>query len=625
MCDEEVTEGPNTQAGMDMHLESTTWHGTECHLPTSLCFHANLHDWLSVGLLSQDGGTSVDTRIQLEEKWTLWHKFMTAHSNFDDWLQLAEKSAVFPSSSHVRYVTAKQELKKFEALRSETRARLAQLDSLTQQQRVLTRRFGGPVGRRVVAMARDCCQRWDLVSKAVDGICRRLKHVVSQREGFENQREEMAIWLADMDLRLTEVEHFSGKDNHEKMRQLQNFQDAVGENTVRLNGLLEWGDALIQQSEPGDAQDIEAGLQGLLLYCACVFEGVDKLHTRLLSMRLVFEEDWLLAPPPDSGCPSEIPPEDEDVMERGSLSNLQGLQTPPSSDHLVLEWDPSVDVGGSVSFDDADSSYFSAITGWHHTEEFPSKHAKRRSYLSSNGSRSDMTTVGTPDISTDGNAERASPIIFAQTLAPGAREEDDLHLSPQKTSVHGKHVPELVTFDPERISTWLGHIPIIHERKPCSKAVQTEHAQEFVTSPITCSAPWPSPSFEECRTPWPPLIGDCEPHPVGTSCRRHPNPQPSEERRRQQGALSEAKIQIEQRHEEVPLWRKGFGPWFQGALPRFPWALRARVLVYIPVALLLALFIWLLPGTQVPGCHYGNTLNRSFHLMLRYVNGPPPT
>ncbi len=31
----------------------------------------------------------------------------------------------------------------------------------------------------------------------------------------------MAVWLADMDLRLTEVEHFSGKDTCSKMRQLQ--------------------------------------------------------------------------------------------------------------------------------------------------------------------------------------------------------------------------------------------------------------------------------------------------------------------------------------------------------------------------------------------------------------------
>lgn len=61
----------------------------------------------------------------------------------------------------------------------------------------------------------------------------------------------------------------------------------MGENAGHLNCLLVRGEALIQRSEPEDAQDIEAGLQELLLYCAHVFEGVGRLHTRLLSMRLV--------------------------------------------------------------------------------------------------------------------------------------------------------------------------------------------------------------------------------------------------------------------------------------------------------------------------------------------------
>ncbi|KAJ8414578.1 hypothetical protein AAFF_G00037800 [Aldrovandia affinis] len=628
--DEEVTEPPNTQVGMDLDLESTACCCTGCHPPASPDVHESLHDWLSVGNWSQDGGSSsVERCIQLEKRWTLWHKFMKAHSHFDDWLRLAEKSAASPKSSHVLYVTAKQELKKFESLQWESRARLAQLDGLHQQQRVLTHHFGGAVGGRLAGMARDCSQRWDRVSGTVDGVCRRLKHFVTQREDFDSQQEEMAIWLADMDLRLTEVEHFSGKDTRQKMQQLQSFREAVGENAVRLNGLLERGEVLIQCSEPADAQDIETGLQDLLLYCARVFEGVGQLHTRLLSMRLVFEEDWLLAPPSDSGCPSETPLEDDGVFERGSLSDLQSPQTPPSSDHLVLEWDPSVDVGGSASFDDADSSYFSTITGLHHMEEPSlSKDAKRRSYLSSEGYRSDMTLDGTPDMSAEGHAEHESSAVFGQTPPPGVREEDHVSLPPQKTSTPSEHLPEPLAFDPERISAWLGHIPVAHERRPCSKAVQTEYAEEFVTRSIThpvpsLEKPWPSPSFEGRGTPWLPRSEDCKPRPDWTSGGRRPSTQPPEERVCQP-ALLEAKIDIEQRQDEAPLRSKGCGPWLRGA-PRFARVLRASLLLYVPAALLLALFAWLPAGAQPPLCHHGNTLARSFHLMLHYVNGPPPT
>lgn len=53
-------------------------------------------------------------------------------------------------------------------------------------------------------------------------------------------------------------------------------------------------------------------------------------------------------------------------MSSDPPSPLHHPPPPPSSpthDHLGLEWDPSVDIGRSVSRDDADSSYFSASTG----------------------------------------------------------------------------------------------------------------------------------------------------------------------------------------------------------------------------------------------------------------------
>lgn len=67
----------------------------------------------------------------------------------------------------------------------------------------------------------------------------------------------------------------------------QGFQEAVAESAGRLNTLLQQGEELIQRSEPADAQVIESQLQDLLLYCARVFQGLGRLHTRLLSMRLV--------------------------------------------------------------------------------------------------------------------------------------------------------------------------------------------------------------------------------------------------------------------------------------------------------------------------------------------------
>lgn len=50
---------------------------------------------------------------------------------------------------------------------------------------------------------------------------RLLQHFTSQREEFEGTREAVLVWLTEMDLQLTNVEHFSESDVHDKMRQLK--------------------------------------------------------------------------------------------------------------------------------------------------------------------------------------------------------------------------------------------------------------------------------------------------------------------------------------------------------------------------------------------------------------------
>lgn len=46
------------------------------------------------------------------------------------------------------------------------------------------------------------------------------QHFTSQREEFEGSREAILMWLTEMDLQLTNVEHFSESDIEDKMRQL---------------------------------------------------------------------------------------------------------------------------------------------------------------------------------------------------------------------------------------------------------------------------------------------------------------------------------------------------------------------------------------------------------------------
>lgn len=73
----------------------------------------------------------------------------------------------------------------------------------------------------------------------------------------------------------------------------------------------------------------------------------------------VFEDDWALCP--DSGCPSETL--EEGIEDQKLASVAQDDMSQVCQEQLVLEWDPSVDIGGSVFHDHEELSSFTAKTG----------------------------------------------------------------------------------------------------------------------------------------------------------------------------------------------------------------------------------------------------------------------
>ncbi|XP_035536674.1 nesprin-2 [Morone saxatilis] len=549
-----------------------------------------------------DGSWSQDEDLQgcgqLERRWVLWHEFMKEHAHLDAWLRLAEQTVSSPNPAHVTYVTAKEELRRFERLRCEAGGCLVQLDDLTRRNRTLTRLFQGAMQARLLASARECGRRWDDVNAKLESITGRLKLFVSEWREFEAEREELDIWLADLDVRLSDVNHLTG-NTCEKLRRLQSFQQCVCVNSGRVNALLQRGEALIQRSQPMDAQHLERRLLELLRHCSLVYNNIARTHTRLLSMRLVFEEDWILGT--DSGCPSESLLEEEGAKEPPSPAHLPPPPPSPSSpthEHLGLEWDPSVDIGRSVSRDDADSSYFSANAGLC---------LKRRSYLSSLGSQSNISNDNQEaDLVSvqrlDGWFDHAHTSVFSPvaTQSGGTRVSGDQWA----TSTPDRQDSEPVGFDGGRVRAWLGdQSPTPPERRTsCSKAVQTDGEVKFYLEGSqhhhdNTQQPFPDPIPSLSRD----LNASCDwlKHHYRSNPLAEEEPSCEEVER----LLSEQSVT---------------------SSSRAPSSLLSPALLYLLLAtalVLLACLIWFLE----PPCHRSSRLRHSFHLTLRYVNGPPPT
>ncbi|XP_037550764.1 nesprin-1 [Nematolebias whitei] len=307
---------------------------------------------------------SMERRLKIEETWRLWQKFLDDFARFEEWLSTSEKTAALPNSSGVLYTVAKEELKKFETFQRQVQESLTQLELINKQYRRLARENRTDSSCRLREMAHEANQRWDNLQKRVASILRRLKHFISQREEFETARDGILVWLTEMDLQLTNIEHFSECDIQAKIKQLRSFQQEISLTTAKIEHIFHQGEALIEKSEPMDAAVIEEELEELQRYCQEVFGRVERYYKKLIRLPLADDDtevsfsdreldldepgdlsslpwnerlgDGLLSPLPSSGRSASLA-----VQLRAERS---GRDTPASVDSIPLEWDHDYDL-----------------------------------------------------------------------------------------------------------------------------------------------------------------------------------------------------------------------------------------------------------------------------------------
>ncbi|NXC37840.1 SYNE2 protein, partial [Penelope pileata] len=329
---------------------------------------------------------SMERRMKIEETWRLWQRFLDDYSRFEDWLKSAERTAASPNSSEVLYTHAKEELKKFEAFQRQIHERLTQLELINKQYRRLARENRTDSASKLKQMVHEGNQRWDNLQKRVAAILRRLKHFTNRRDEFEATRENILVWLTEMDLQLTNVEHFSKSNFDDKMRQLNGFQQEITLHTNKIDQLIVFGEQLIQKSEPLDATLIEDELEELHRYCQEVFGRVARFHQRLTSRHPGLDDEKETSEnetDPEDSREIQNDPWHKKAISEGpsspqSLCHLMpptqghersGCETPVSVDSIPLEWDHTGDVGGSSSHEDEEeATYYSALSDVEITE-----------------------------------------------------------------------------------------------------------------------------------------------------------------------------------------------------------------------------------------------------------------
>ncbi|XP_069799389.1 serine-rich adhesin for platelets-like [Dendropsophus ebraccatus] len=307
---------------------------------------------------------SLENKVRMDQDRQLCERFLDSLSRFEDWLQIAQ----ITTSQGNRYKTLHQEaklaLRKYEVLLTEMREKLLDLESLNRQYWRLTQT---PQQTLLPSVLRSRMQEvntlWNSLQGETETLHRTFKSRVQQREQFETDQDDMKLCLTEMDLELSNVEYIYGGNSAEKIQQLKAFQEDVWSNMKKVEGLLERGDQLIDNSDPRDAADLEVEMTELGSYCQQIYIRLSRLQKRLVSTKLVFEDDFLDSAIEHLSSGSSDVFLDLDIEDRETSSPVN---VPVTSTALPvdLEWDPLGDVGRSSSHDGQESFYTATSAPW---------------------------------------------------------------------------------------------------------------------------------------------------------------------------------------------------------------------------------------------------------------------
>ncbi|KAM4696407.1 nesprin-2-like [Rhinophrynus dorsalis] len=318
---------------------------------------------------------SVEKRVRVGEYRQLCALFLDALSRFEDWLQGVHIAAFSPDPSQTPHREAQLAVSRYEVLLSEMREKLLELESLNRKYwRLSQAPHQDILPSDLRGRMQEINQSWDQVQREAEAMHQSLKIRVQHREQFESDREEMRRRLTDMDLGLSSVEYIYSGNSTEKIQRLQAFQEDVRSNMEQMEGLFERGDILIDDSDAQDAEELEKEMEELGCYCQEIFSRVSRFQKRLVSTKLVFEDDLLaedmeIMSHSSSDVFLEIESEDGAVptppVESTATSLPLYLQgTSVEAVTLDLEWDPLGDIGRTDSNDGQESFHTATSAPW---------------------------------------------------------------------------------------------------------------------------------------------------------------------------------------------------------------------------------------------------------------------
>ncbi|CAF0984495.1 unnamed protein product, partial [Rotaria sordida] len=112
---------------------------------------------------------------------------------------------------------------------------------------------------------KDINTRWEILIGTVHETMKNLKYMLSVHGDFQLTQDSLALWLTDLDVLLTNLEHLSEASSNEKIRQLDDMDREIQEKQTKIEYVRTCANYLL--SKTVDARGLTINMNELTKFC----------------------------------------------------------------------------------------------------------------------------------------------------------------------------------------------------------------------------------------------------------------------------------------------------------------------------------------------------------------------
>ncbi|UJR37453.1 hypothetical protein I4U23_030156 [Adineta vaga] len=125
--------------------------------------------------------------------------------------------------------------------------------------------------------------RWELLNNCVQETIKNLKYMLTVHGDFQLTQDTLTLWLTDLDVVLTNLEHLSEASSNEKIRQLDDMEKEIREKQTKIEHVRTCANYLL--SKTVDAKGLTVNMNELTKFCQQLndlIKRINKLKKKLM-------------------------------------------------------------------------------------------------------------------------------------------------------------------------------------------------------------------------------------------------------------------------------------------------------------------------------------------------------